>query len=90
MRSVEIIYCQCVFLDEWLQIESRPHKKRPLRITDDSFSTPSKLDNNPMIAILVVLVSLSFFFPDLRKKLRTALCCLYLLNPFDPGLNQAV
>uniref|UniRef100_A0A0D9Z5P0 Arogenate dehydratase n=1 Tax=Oryza glumipatula TaxID=40148 RepID=A0A0D9Z5P0_9ORYZ len=24
------------------KIESRPHKKRPLRITDDSFSTPSK------------------------------------------------
>ncbi|KAG8063845.1 hypothetical protein GUJ93_ZPchr0003g17149 [Zizania palustris] len=41
------------------KIESRPHKKRPLRTADNN-STPLKLDNKPMTARFVILVSFSF------------------------------
>lgn len=66
-----------------VQIESRPHKEKPLRVADDNFSTPLKLDKQPYDPLIF-----SIWFPAVIRKYETYLCYLYLLNPFILGCTR--
>ena len=63
-----------------LQIESRPHKERPLRVSDDCLL---KLDAKP-----VAFKIIRFHFPQLYIVYEHYLWCLYLTNQFNPWLHQ--